>query len=48
MIIIPCFILNPVSALDTNISKSTEGPRADKGRDNVLLSIHQITALPGG
>lgn len=48
MIIIPCFILHPVSAQDTNISKSNEGMRADKGRDNVLLSIHQITALPGG
>lgn len=48
IIIVPCFILHPVSAQDTNISERAEGPRADIGRENVLLSIYQITALPKG
>lgn len=48
IIIISCFILHPVSVQYTNISQRAEGRRADIGRENVLLlSIHQIAALPG-
>lgn len=47
IVIISCLILQPVSAQDTNISQRAECPRADIGRESVLLSIYQITALPG-
>lgn len=38
----------PLSAQGTNISPRAEGPRADIGNENVLLSVNQITALLSG